>query len=68
MALYKLTGRRRCSSVSRKLLVNVLPFQLSAYISFFVTNVDLCNELNCSGVYRSVNYIGSLAKSAREPM
>ena len=26
------------------------------------TNVNIRNELNFSGVYRSVNYIGSLAK------
>ena len=38
-----------------------------ALISFFVkvlieTNVNMSNELNLSDVYRSVNYIGSLAK------
>ena len=41
-------------------------FNFSAY-SFFVkvlveSNVNISNELNFSDVYRSVNYIGSLAK------
>ena len=42
-------------------------FDFSALIRFFakvliVTDVNISNELNFSDVYRSVNYIGSLAK------
>ena len=42
-------------------------FNFSAYIRFFVKvliemNANTSSELNFSGVYRIVNYIGSLAK------
>ena len=42
-------------------------FSVSVYIRFFVNvliemKVNISNELNFSDVYRSVNYIGSLAK------
>ena len=41
---------------------------VSAYIRVFVNvNVTISNELNFSNVYRSVNYIGSLAK-LHEPL
>ena len=74
MALYSLIGCRRCHDVidavpllAEKLCVNVFLLQFSAYIRFFVKvliemNVNRSNELNISDVYRSVNYIGSLAK------
>ena len=53
-----------------KLSVNV--FLLQFYIRFFVNvliemNVNVSNELNFSDVYRSVNYIGSLAKFTWTP-
>ena len=74
MALYNLIGLRRRHDVidpipllAEKLRVNVSCFTFSAYIRFFVNvliemNVNISNELNFSDVYRSVNYIGSLAK------
>ena len=59
---------RRCSAVSRKTAFKCFTASFfSAYIKVFVkvlteTNVNISNELNVSDVYRSVNYIGSLAK------
>ena len=67
-------GCRRCHDrinavplLAEKLCVNVFLLQFSTYIRFFVKvliemNVNRSNELNISDVYRSVNYIGSLAK------
>ena len=47
-------------------------FSFSAYFRFFFNvlidmNVNISNELNFSDVYRSVNYMGSLAK-LHEPL
>ena len=77
MALCSLLGRRRLHDLidaipklAEKLRVNVLLLQFKQLIRFFVkvlteTNVNISNELNFSDVYRSVNYIWSLAKFAR---
>ena len=68
MAFYNLIGRRRCSAVRRETVCKSFTGSiLATYIRFFVkalieTNVNISNKINFSGVYRSVNYIGSLAK------
>ena len=47
---------------------NIFPPQIKCFITFFFCqiktqkNVNMRNELNFSDVYRSINYIGSLAK------
>ena len=56
-----------CSKVSRKMRVNFYNFNLSAHIRFFAkvlieTNVNISKKLIFSHLYRSVNYIESLAK------
>ena len=72
MAVYNQIGSRRRHDgsdavplLTDKLHVNVANF--SAYVRFFVKvliemNENISNELNFSDVYRSVNYIGLLAK------
>ena len=56
----------RCSAVSRQTACKCFPASMLALISDFNVlieiNVNISNELNFSDVYRSVNYIGSLAK------
>ena len=47
-------------------------FNFNAYVRFFVKiliemNVNMSSELNFSDVYRSVNYIGSVAKFTGTP-
>ena len=73
MALYNLIGRRRRHDVidavpllTEKLRAMFPCFTFSVYIRVFINvliemNVNISNELNFSDVYRSVNYIGSLA-------
>ena len=64
MALYNL----RCSAVSRRTACKCFNASvLAAYIKVFVKilierTVNISNELISSDMYRSVNYIGSIAK------
>ena len=74
MAVYNLIGRRRLHAIidavallAENCVHMFSCFNFSAYIRFFFNvliemNVNISNELDFSDVYRSVNYIGSLAK------
>ena len=75
MDLYNLIGRRRRHDVidavpllAAKTACKCFPASVLALIwRFFINiliemNVNISNELNFSDVYRSVNYIGSVAK------
>ena len=59
-------GRRRCSTVSRKTACKEFTSSILALIKVSLIliemNVNVSNELNFSDAYRSVNYIGWLAK------
>ena len=68
MAFCNLIGSHHCSAVSKKTACKCFTASILALIlDFFVkvlteTNVNISSELNFPEVYRSVNYIGSLAK------
>ena len=71
-AFYNLIGCRCGSAVSRKLQLMFYCFNFSPEIRFFYknlieTNVNISNELNLPDVYRSVDYIWSLAKFTCTP-
>ena len=68
MVIYNLIGRRRRSAVRNKTACkcfygSILARMPDFFVKFWIEiNINISNERNFSAVYRSLNYIGSLAK------